>query len=373
MTSQPAHSAMTHEPVPPRTIATRLATLLLAAAAGGAQATTVVYVSNADSQEISVLRLDKAGGTLEPLDTVKVSGAVMPLAVSPDRRFLYAALRSQPYRVASFAIDAASGRLARLGESSLADSMANIDTDRSGRWLFAASYGGAKITVNEIGKDGAVGAVRQLVDTAPNAHAIHADASNRFVLATSLGGDNVSIWRFDAQTGKLSANDPPLLAAPAKSGSRHFVWDKTQRFVYLLGEVDASLGVYAWDGQHGTLRELQRTTTLPAGFTGKPWAADLHLSPDGRFLYASERSSSTISTFRVDAASGLLQPLGQTPTEKTPRGFAIDSSGAFLVAAGQDSNSVSLHAIDAGSGVPGVPKRVAVGKNPNWVEIVDLP
>jgi 6-phosphogluconolactonase len=363
---------MTHTPPSRRRLATRLATLLLAAA-GGANATTVVYVSNADSQDISVLQLDKAKGTLEPLDTVKVGGAVMPLAVSPDKHFLYASLRSQPYRVASFAIDATSGRLTRLGESSLADSMANIDTDRSGRWLFAASYGGAKITVNEIGKDGMVGTVRQLVDTAPNAHAIHADAANRFVLATSLGGDNVSIWRFDAQTGKLAANDPPLLAAPPKSGSRHFVWDKAQRFVYLLGEVDASLGVYAWDAQRGALRELQRTTTLPAGFSGKPWAADLHLSPDGRFLYASERTSSTISTFRVDPATGLLQPIGHTPTEKTPRGFAIDSSGAFLIAAGQESGSVSLHAIDAGSGALGVPKRVAVGKNPNWVEIVDLP
>ncbi len=363
---------MTHATLPRRRLATHLATLLLAAA-GGANATTVVYVSNADSQEISILRLDKARGALEPLDTVKVGGPVMPLAVSPDRHFLYAALRSQPYRVVSFSIAAADGRLTRLGESSLADSMANIDTDRSGRWLFAASYGGAKITVNEIGKDGVVGAVRQLIDTAPNAHAIHADAANRFVLATSLGGDNVSIWRFDAQTGRLAANDPPLLAAPPRSGPRHFVWDRAQRFVYLLGEVDASLGVYAWDARRGALAELQRTTTLPAGFDGKPWAADLHLTPDGRFLYASERSSSTISTFRVDAATGLLQALGQTPTEKTPRAFAIDSSGAFLIAAGQDSNAVSLRTIDAGSGALGAPKRVAVGKNPNWVEIVDLP
>jgi 6-phosphogluconolactonase len=349
-----------------------LATLMLAAA-GGAHATTVVYVSNADSQDISVLQLDRASGTLEPLDTVKVGGNVMPLAVSPDRHVLYAALRSQPFRVATLAIDPASGRLTKLGESSLADSMANIDTDRSGRWLFAASYGGHKITVNEIGKDGVVGAVRQLIETAPNAHAIHADATNRYVLATSLGGDNVSVWRFDARTGKLAPNDPAQLAAPAKSGPRHFVWDRAQRFVYLLGEVDASLGVYAWDAGHGTLREIQRTTTLPTGFAGKPWAADLHLTPDGRFLYASERSSSTISAYRVDPASGRLQPLGQTPTEKTPRGFAIDSTGTFLVAAGQDSNSVSLHPIDPATGALGAGRRVAVGKNPNWVEIVDLP
>ncbi len=112
---------------------------------------------------------------------------------------------------------------------------------------------------------------------------------------------------------------------------------------------------------------------MPAGFAGKPWAADLHLTPDGRHLYASERTSSTISAFRVDAAAGLLQPLGQTPTEKTPRGFAIDSAGQFLISVGQDSHSLSVHPIDKASGALGAPKRLPVGKNPNWVEIVDLP
>lgn len=106
---------------------------------------------------------------------------------------------------------------------------------------------------------------------------------------------------------------------------------------------------------------------------GKPWAADIHLSPDGRTLYASERTSSTLSAFRVDAATGQLQPLGQVPTEKTPRGFAVDASGRFLIAAGQDSHHVALHPIDAATGLPGAPTRVPVGKNPNWIEIVDMP
>ena len=346
------------------------AALLVAA---GAQAATFVYVSNADSQEISVLELDRAQGQLKPVETIGVAGSVMPMVVSPDKKFLYAALRSQPYRVASFAIDGASGRLRKLGEAPLADSMANIDLDATGRWLFAASYPGHKITVNGIGKDGAVGAIQQLIPTAPNAHAIHADASNRFVLASSLGGDNVSIWRFDAEKGQLTPGETPLVSAAPKSGPRHFTWDKAQRFFYLLNELDASLYVYAWDGARGALRELQRTTTLPAGFAAKPWAADLHLTPDGKYLYASERTSSALSAFRVDPASGLLQPLGQTPTEKTPRGFAIDSTGRYLVVAGQESHSVSVHAIDAASGALGAPKSLAVGKNPNWIEIVDLP
>jgi 6-phosphogluconolactonase len=345
----------------------------MAAAAAAHAGGTVVYVANADSQEISVLALDAATGALSPVEVVAVGGAVMPMALSPDKRVLYAALRSQPYRVVSFAIDPANGRLKKLGEAALADSMANIDTDRSGRWLFAASYGGHKVTVNAIGADGVVGAVEQLLPTPPNAHAIHVDAANRTVLSTSLGGDRMMLWRFDAAAGRLAPADPAFIATPAKSGPRHFVFDAAQRHLYLVDELDAQVHVYAYDGAQPALRELQVESALPPGFDGKPWAADLHLTPDGRWLYVSERTSSTLAAFRVDPASGLLQPAGYTPTEKTPRGFAITPSGRYVLAAGQASNAVTAYAIDAASGALAPVAHATVGKNPNWIEIVDLP
>ena len=353
-----------------------LAAMALLGACGGSSSSSSswVYVSNADSQDLSVFELDRKAGTLRLTETVPLGGQAMPMAVSPDKRTLYVALRSQPYRVVSLAIDPFTGKLRKLGEAPLADSMANIDTDATGRWLFAASYGGNKITVNSIGTDGVAGPVQQSLPTAPNAHAIHADAANRYVFATSLGGDNLSSWKFNAVTGQLTANEPPLTTiTPAKSGPRHFVWDNAQRHMYLLNELDASLDVLDYDAERGTLRAAQRVTTLPAGFTGKPWAADLHLSPDGRTLYASERTTSTLSSFRVNPTNGRLEPLGQVPTEKTPRGFAVDSSGKFLISTGQESHSVSVHPIDAATGLPGTPTRIPAGKNPNWVEIVDLP
>ena len=357
----------------PTSVKQLAAGLALGAAAAGANAATYVYVSNADSQEISVLQMDRSSGALTAIETLNVGGTVMPMAVSPDKRVLYAALRSQPFRVASFAIDPASGKLKKLGEAALADSMANIDVDRSGRWLFAASYGGHKITVNSIDKDGLVGAVQQLIATKPNAHAIHVDAANRFVFATCLGGDNLSSWRFDAATGALSANEPALVMSTAKSGPRHFTWDAGQRRAYLLCELDASLAVFDYDAARGTMREVQRTTALPPGFAGKPWAADLHLSPDGRHLYASERTTSTIAVYAVDAGNGQLKPLASVATEKTPRGFAVDPSGRFLVASGQESHAIAVYAIDPTSGALAPLQRYGVGKNPNWIEIVNLP
>jgi 6-phosphogluconolactonase len=129
----------------------------------------------------------------------------------------------------------------------------------------------------------------------------------------------------------------------------------------------------AFDAERGTLSHLQTLSTLPEGFDGKPWGADVHFSPDGRFLYTSERSSSTLATFAVDAQAGRLSPVGHTPTEQQPRGFNLDPSGRWLVAAGQLSHALTVYAVDPRSGRLTALKSTPVGKNPHWVEIVSLP
>ena len=165
----------------------------------------------------------------------------------------------------------------------------------------------------------------------------------------------------------------PTFAARTKAGPRHLVFHPNGRFVYLLSELDAGVDVLAFDAATGTLSNVQTLSTLPAGFTGKPWAADIHVTPDGRFLYTSERTTSTLAAFAIDPASGTLTLKSHTPTEKQPRGFNIDPSGRFLVAAGQLSHAMTLYAIDRESGALKPLKNYSLGKNPNWVEIIDLP
>jgi 6-phosphogluconolactonase len=333
---------------------------------------SVVYIANADSRDISVLSLDAAAGALKPLQTVPAGGQVMPLAVSPDRRFLYAALRSEPYAVASFAIDAESGGLSPIGRSALPDSMAHIATDRGGRWLFAASYGGDKLSLSPIGVDGVAQAATQVMPTGRHAHAVLVDAANRHVFVTNLGADRVMQLRFDAAAGRLSLNRASSFAARAGAGPRHLVFHPNGRIVYLLNELDAGVDVLAFDEATGTLSALQTVSSLPAGFDGTPWAADLHVTPDGRFLYTSERDSSTLACFAVDTDSAHLTLLRHTPTEQQPRGFGIDPRGRFLVAVGQASHAATLYAIDGRDGALSALKNYPVGRNPNWVEIVDL-
>ena len=333
--------------------------------------TTAVYVSNADSGDVWVYHLDADRSELQPVQRMMVGGQVMPMALSPDRRFLYAARRSEPLEVLSFAIDPATGQLAALGEAPLPHSMANIATDRSGRWLFSASHGGARIAVGPIGADGLARAAHQVLATPPHAHAIHADPSNRFVFATSLGGGVVLQFRFDAANGALTPNHPVALSPHDAASPRHFVFSRDGRFVYLLNELDAKLDVLAFDAASGSLSTLQTIDSLPPDFRGEPWAADVHLTPDGRFLYGSERRSSTLAAFRVDVASGELALIGHTPTEAQPRGFAITPDGRFLIVGGQLSHRLAVLAIDAQTGALAKRSDCATGQSPNWIEVVE--
>jgi len=329
------------------------------------------YVSHAESGDLWVLALDGRSGALEPLQRIDIGGTVMPLALSPDRRFLYAARRSDPLAVAGFAIDPASGLLSPLGEAPLPHSMAYLAADRGGRFLFSASYGGSLVAVSPIGPDGVPLAAQQILPTPPHAHCILSGPDNRHVYATSLGGDCVLHWHFDPDSGQLAAAAP--LALPAGTGPRHLAFHPQGGFAYLLGELDGSLAVLAIDHATGALSPLQTASSLPPDFDGAPWAADLHLTPDGRFLYSSERRSGTLAVFRVDPATGRLGPAGHAATTAQPRGFAIDPSGRFLLAAGQRSHRIAVHAIDPATGALSPCGEHAVGRDPNWVELIALP
>ena len=334
---------------------------------------TIVYVSNADSGEISVLRLDERQAVLSTVQTVSGIGIVMPMAVSPDRRVLYAARRNEQPAVLAWRIDAGSGRLSALGEAPLPASMAHIAVDGSGRWLFSASYHGNLIALSPIDAEGHPGPASWTLPTEPKAHAMRAAPGNRFVYATSLGGGVVMQFRFDAASGELEPLAPRDIAVHDGAGPRHLAFHPGGAFVYLLNELDASVDLFSLDRESGTLRPLQTVGTLPPGFTGEPWGAELRLTADGRFLYTSERRSSTLAGFAVDTASGRLTPIGHWPTQAQPRGFAITPSGRCLVAAGQLSHTVGVHTIAPATGILSLRHEHAVGRNPNWVEAIDLP
>jgi 6-phosphogluconolactonase len=366
-------------------------TLILA---NPAMSATFVYVSNADDGDIGIYAL-QPDGTLKDAGRVPAGKPVMPLATSPDRKFLFATVRSKPFTAHTFAIDRGTGALKAVSTGALAESFPYVSTDRTGRFLFGASYGANLVSVNPIGADGKVGDAVQVIPTARNAHAILIDNSNKFVYVPHLGTDQVFQFVFDEKSGRLAANTPPVLQLKQGTGPRHLRISADNRFVYLLNELTATVTTLSLDARTGTLTEVASASALPPdtklapgmprGAVGTPganqaprdtsndiWASDLHLTPNGKFLYAAERTSSSLGAFSVDGATGKLTYLGSTPTEKQPRGFAIDSSGKYLVASGEKSDTLSVYAIDGATGALKLLNKYPTGKGSNWVEIVTV-
>ncbi len=363
-------------------------------AAAPALAGTFVYVSNADDGDIGTYSM-QPDGKLLPGARVKVAGVVMPMALSLDRRFLYAASRSKPFSVHAYAINPGTGALTHLSSTPTAESFPYISLDRTGRFLFGASYGAHLVSVNAVGADGRVAAeALQVVPVGRNAHSIRVDESNKFAYVPTLGSDEMFQFNFDAKSGRLSSNTPAVFLMKPATGPRHFVTSGDNRFLYVLSELQGTVTTFALDARTGLLAEVSAASGLPPesklvpgaprGAVGAPggppprntdndiWAADIHLTPNGRFLYISERTTSTLAAFSVDGASGKLGYLSSVPTERQPRGFAIDPKGRFLVASGEKSETISVYAIDQASGALKLLDKYPTGKGANWIEIVSF-
>ena len=361
--------------------------------AGGARAATFVYVSNAEDGDIGVYAM-KPDGTLEARGRVAAAKTVMPMTVSPDKRFLYAHSRSKPYSFHAYSIDGKTGALKLVASSPSAESFPYISLDRTGRFIFGASYAGAVVSVNAVGKDGRVAEKPiQVIPVGRNAHSIRVDATNRYVYTPTLGSDEIFQFRFDAKSGKLASNTPAIVLMKAGTGPRHFITSKDNKFAYLLSELVATVTTLSLDAKTGLLTEVSVSSALPrdsklvpgaprggVGAPGGPpprdtsndiWAADLHLTPDGKFLYATERTNSTMAGFSVDAASGKLTYLSSIPTEKQPRGFAISPDGKTMVVSGEKSDMLAVYAIGTDGALKEI-QKVPTGKGSNWVEVVSF-
>lgn len=373
------------------------ALLLFVCATVSAADRTFVYVSNAKSGDISIYSLDMKTGDLKNVGVAQAGDNVMPMAVSPDRRFLYASVRSTPYSVLSYAIDSTDGSLDLLGKGTLPESMAYIVTDRSGRFLLSASPGGGMVSVSPIGDGGvAQSEPASIMITGRHAHSILPDPSNRFVLSANVHNDQIAQLRFDAATGELSWNVPHIAGAAGESGPRHFRFHPNGRFVYVLNSQNGTVTCYGYDIKSGTLSQLQSFSYLPrdvemshgsenpphgtpdeenhAKNSGKPkiFGADIHITPNGKFLYASERATNTLACFRVNSLTGKLTYVESAATESQPRGFGIDPKGRYLISSGDKTDHIVVYAIDQETGALKQLKRYPAGKGPNWVEFVNF-
>jgi 6-phosphogluconolactonase len=345
------------------------AAILCASFTMNATAGTFVYVSMAPEEKIQIFRLNAADGSLAPIDTVAVTGTPGALAIEPRKQVLFASLRTS-FLLASFRLDPVTGKLTLLNTAPLpkGENAAYVGTDRSGRWLLSASYLGGKVVVHGLNDDGSIKTpVVQTIATAKTAHCAVPDPSNRFVFVPHVTPNAVYQFRLDAATGMLSdAGKAP--GGSAKAGPRHLAFHPKAELAFTSDEEGSSITAYRFDAASG-LQPLQTLSTLPADFTAKNTTAEVKVHPGGKYIWVSNRGHDSLAGFALDAA-GKLTPLGQTPTEKTPRSFDIEPDGRYLLAAGEGSGQLAVYRIDTTTGALTRLHTYPVGRSLTWVMAV---
>ena len=321
------------------------------------------------SEGIYRFRFDATTGALTPAGVT--TGIANPtwLALHPSSRFLYAGseVREHGQRsggaAVAYARDAATGELTHINDELTGGAgPCHLSPDPSGRLLMVANYASGSLTVFGVRPDGGLEPASQIIQHAgsgpvadrqegPHAHCIVPDPTGRFALAADLGIDQVLVYRIDAEGKRLVPADPPFVAFTPGAGPRHIAFHPTGRWVYVTGELNSTLTILSWDSERGRLEPIQVVSTLPEGWTGTNYPAEVTVAPSGRFVYMSNRGHDSITIFAVNAVTGKLTPVGHEPTQGAfPRHFALDPTGAFLVAANQNSDNVVVFRADAETG-----------------------
>ncbi len=338
-----------------------------------AQDQPVVFVSLTGDQAIKLYDLDPQSGALALRTTSPAHGPSGALFLHPSRPVLYDA-HVESSTLASFHLDTASGELTLINKIDTdLDTPAHLITDRAGRFLLTAYYTGGGVTVHRLDDDGAIGDLVQRIDTGPKAHAVLLTADERFVLVPHVCPNNkTSQFRFDANTGQLSPNDPPVLTPPASdSGPRHICFRPRGDVAYIVNEQGNTVTAHRFDPERGTLAIFQDISTLPAGYADGGYTAHVEVHPNGQWCYASNRGHDSIVGYNIDPA-GALSPFGHYPVPASPRSFNIDPSGAYLYCAGEAADRMTCYRVDATNGALQPIADCAVGKQPFWVMVATL-
>lgn len=288
-------------------------------------------------------------------------------------------------KVVSYEVDPARGSLRMQSEQpTLGGASCHVSLSADERLLFVANYSGGNAAVFPIGADGEIEAMSALIEHSgkgplearqegPHPHSVNVDPSGQYVAVPDLGIDQVVVYRIDGAGRTMVPASSAAL--PGGAGPRHMAFHPVRPFAYVVNELDSTVTVFAVDRPSSSLdmRPLQHVTTLPEGYADETTCADIHLTPDGSYLYASNRGHDSLAIFRVREQDGLLEPAGYCPTGgRTPRNFAISPDGRFIVAANQDSDSLVVFRIDPASGHLTETQRVEGIRRPVCVQFADL-
>ena len=319
------------------------------------------YTEGTKSEGIYLVRMDRRSGELRRIGAAHGGANPSFLAIHPNHRVLYAVNELDKGAVSAFAIEKGIDGLTRLNEQPTeGGAPCYVSVDKSGRALLVANYAGGNVALLPIEPNGALAPAHVVQHTgkgpnaerqeAPHAHCILPDPSNRFALAADLGADRVFVYRLDLDGKSLRhAEGGDAVMAPG-AGPRHLAFHPTLPLVFVANELDSTVATLRFDTARGALTVLDARSTLPAGWTGTNYPADIHVASSGRTVYVSNRGHNSIAVFSA-AAEGALALEQVISTEGDwPRNFSLDPSGRWLLVANQRSDSVIVFERDPANG-----------------------
>ncbi len=328
------------------------------------------YTRTGASEGIYVFRMDGETGAL---NQVHVEGGISNpsfLAIHPNRKYLYAVNEVAESSgvpggaLTSYAIDSSSGNLKRINQQSTGGpGPCHVSIDATGKFAVIANYGGGSVCMLPVNEDGSLEPSSHFIQhyggtkvnprrqEKAHAHSANLSPDNRFAIINDLGLDQLRVYEMDLEAGKLNFSEGSSVMSAPGAGPRHFDFHPNGKYAYAINELGCTVTAYEYDASSGTLSELNTLSTLPDGYDGENTTADIHVSPDGRFVYGSNRGHNTLAIFSINESSGKIEAVGDQSTGgKTPRNFAIHPDGKYLYAANQDSDNIIQFTINSTSG-----------------------
>jgi 6-phosphogluconolactonase len=327
------------------------------------------YTEGGRSEGIYLVRMDRRSGELQRVGSMDAGPNPSFLAIHPNGRVLYAVNELEQYNgratgaVSAFAIERVTGALTRLNEQpSGGGAPCFLSVDRSGRVVLVANYAGGSVALLPILANGALAPAAHVVQhtgkgptperqEAPHAHCILPDPSNRFALAADLGADRVFVYRLDLGGKSLRHVEGGDAVMRPGAGPRHIAFHPTLPLVFVANELDSTVATLRFDAERGALTPLDTRSTVPAGWTGTNYPADIHVAASGRTVYVSNRGHNSIAVFSVAASTGALVLDQVVATDgEWPRNFSLDPTERWLLVANQRSDSVVVFGRDPENG-----------------------
>ena len=330
----------------------------------------LVFISSFAAGEqgaIQAYHLEPTTGALKPIHRTGEVENPFFIAVSKDQRFLYSIHAKtfggkEPEQVAAYALVGRTGEMKLLNrQSTRGTASCYLDVDATGKTVLVANYSTGNVASLPVKEDGSLGEAASFfqhsgsgADPArqkgPNAHCFVVSPDNRFALAADLGIDQILSYRLDAAMAKLTPNQPPFVKTPAGAGPRHLTFHPNGKHLYAINELKSSVTLFDYAIDSGTLTERQTISTLPSDFTGTSHCADLKITPNGRFLYGTNRGHDSIAAYRL-ADDGKLTLVGIEPSlGKGPQNLLIAANGTLLLCANMPSNNIAVFRIDGQTG-----------------------